>query len=69
MSRLNCSSLQLNFLWYHAYPGLGCGYPVAIILDELSRDSWYIMIASLVFIFPTSLVTSTTLKKVKLDES
>jgi hypothetical protein len=32
------------------------GIPVVIITDGLSRDAWYIMMASLVFIFSSSLV-------------
>jgi gamma-aminobutyric acid type B receptor len=32
------------------------GVPVVIITDRLSRDAWYIIMASLTFIFPTSLV-------------
>jgi hypothetical protein len=32
------------------------GIPVVIITKEVSRDAWYIIMASLAFIFPTSLV-------------
>jgi hypothetical protein len=32
------------------------GIPVVVITDGLSRDAWYIMMASLTFIFSTSLV-------------